>query len=125
MATKVLIPNPTFQHFSFFENGDGAVALMDEDWTWNGTFKIGELRVAFSGVCSNDIYLRVYLSSVQGAVHNLLLLSYFLNNSQYYRWEPSAQPMLFLSGDTLQVSCITLNKWALNISGWQATSVKP
>lgn len=124
MSPNIIVANPTFQFFSFFDTEDPDISGdMAVDFQPNRCFRVGEIRAAFSGVCSNDIYLRAYLSSVQGVVHNTLLLSYFLNNSQYYRWEPSCVPMLFLSGDTIQVSCITDNTWSLNISGWAANNV--
>ncbi len=121
---NIIVTNQIFQHFSFFETQDpDLVGDMEVDMNQGRAFKIAEIRVAFSGNCSNDIYLRAYLSNVQGAIYNTLLFSYFLNNSQYFRWCPSCVPILGLSGDTLQMSCITDNVWAATISGWAANNI--
>jgi len=124
ITRELVVEIRTKQQFSFFAEGDGAVANMDEDFSFNGQFDVHEIRAAFSGVCSADIYLRVYLSSVTDVVHNMLLFSYALSNSQYYRWEPSACPMAFLSGDTLAISCVTDNKFAVNVLGWSVVAIR-
>lgn len=124
--TKNLIPNQHWQEFSFFTTGDPDVdGSMDEVASFVGAFKLAELRLAFSGVASADIVLRMYVSSIQGTVHNLLLLSATLNNSQYYRWQPLTVPMLFLSGDTLLFSQLSDNTYSLNVSGWATIGVEP
>ena len=115
---KRFIPNQHQQEFGFFATGDGATGNMDETATFVGGFKLTEIRCGFSGVCSADIYLRCYISSIEGTVYNFMFLSYALSNSVYYRWVASTDGLLCQSGDTLQFSHITDNTWAIAINGW-------
>jgi len=118
------LKNKIWQRFSFFASGDPDVASgdMDEDFVIDGDFELQDIRLHFSGVCSADIYFRATLSSIISADHDVQFLSYGLNNSIHYFWQPSIK-MLFLSGDTIQLSCITDNIWGMTVSGWAVTGV--
>ena len=127
MGTEVRIQNRVKQQFAFFANGDGAVANMDETMELEGQFQLETIMVNFSGVCSADIYLRAALdAATSGSVATTFdqqFLSYALSNSTWYCWQPSAAPMIFLSGDQIQISCITDNLWTIIATGWSATYV--
>ncbi len=117
--------NTNWSVFTFFEAGDpDAAEPFATNISINGAFQLAEIRVGFSGLCSNDIILRMHLSSIEGTEYNLLLLSYALNNSQFYRWQPSTVPMFFQSGDTVQISCLSDNLWHLNVIGWAVGAVE-
>lgn len=124
--TKRYLKNTLWDQFSFFHTGDPDVGgdVFDTDLNIDGAFRLAEIRVKFSGVCSADIILRAYLSSIEGTAFTVLFLSYTLNNSIYYRWEPSTVPMFCQSGDTVQISCITDNVWSCNVVGWSVTAVR-
>ncbi len=126
--TETLLDNRVYQRFAFFANGDGAVGTMDETIDMIGPFEIANILVTFSGVCSADIYLRAKMSAIQSGstanTYDAVFLSYALSNSTWYKWTPSAVPMLFTSGDRIAISCITDNLWAIVVTGWAATSAK-
>lgn len=126
--TENYLDNRVYQRFAFFANGDGAVANMDQTMSPDGPFEIHAIMVNFSGVCSADIYFRAALDAIQSgsvaATFDMQFLSYALSNSVWYRWIPSAAPMLFQSGDQIQISCITDNLWAIIVTGWAATAAK-
>jgi hypothetical protein len=126
--TEKFLDNRTYQRFAFFANGDGAVGNMDETVDMGRPFELGTIMVNFSGVCSADIYLRGTLDAiVSGSVATTFdtqFLSYALSNSVWYRWQPSAVKMIFMSGDKIQISCVTDNLWALVVTGWAATVAK-
>lgn len=114
-------PRSVFRDFMFFADGDGAVANMDDSVDLGGDpFFLREVRVAFSGVCSADIYLRIHVNAIQ-STHSIrydgYILSYFLNNSTWYAWQPS-QPMMFQGSDVIEISCITDNEYSITVSGW-------
>lgn len=120
--SKKYIPYSRFEYFSFFADGDGAVANMDESVDFGGrAFEVAGIRVAFSGVCSNDIYLRVFQDSPQ-STHSTrydgYILSYALSNSTWYMWQPSVAPLLFQASDIIQISCITDNEYSITVWGW-------
>lgn len=126
--TETFLDNRVYRRFAFFANGDGAVGTMAETLDIDGPFELHEIKVVFSGVCSADIYLRAKLSAIQSGstanTYDMLFLSYALSNSTWYRWTPSAAPMIFTSGDKIEISCITDNLWALVVTGWAATTAK-
>jgi hypothetical protein len=126
--TEKFLDNRVYQQFAFFANGDGAVGTMDETVDIDGPFRLGTIMVNFSGVCSADIYLRAYVDAiVSGSLattYDALFVSYALNNSTWYLWTLSATEMILLSGDKINISCITDNLWTLVVTGWAATSVK-
>jgi len=116
--TKRYHPNEIWVQFSFFAQGDGAVANMDESISLSSPYMIDEIRLAFSGVCSNDIYFRLYLDAIESAAYDGYVHSYPLSNSTWYIWRPSQGcPMYNQSGDILQMSCITDNKWGITVLG--------
>ena len=122
------LDNRVYQQFAFFANGDGAVGNMDETFDIDRPFQLGTIMVNFSGVCSVDIYLRATLDAILSGslatTYDQILMSYALSNSTWYRWQPSAAKMIFISGDKIQISCITDNLFSLIVIGWAATSAK-
>jgi hypothetical protein len=120
--SKKYIPYSRAKYFTFFADGDGAAANMDEDIDFSGKpFELAGIRVTFSGVCSADIYLRGYIDSPQ-STHSTrydgYFFSYALSNSIFYQWQPSVAPMLFQASDVVTISCITDNVFSVTAWGW-------
>jgi len=123
--TKKYIPYARNEYFEFYADGDGAVANMVESLDFSvHAYELAGVRVTFSGVCSADIYLRAYLDSPQ-STHSTrydgYILSYALNNSTWYQWQPSVAPMLFNNSEIVIISCITDNIYSLTVWGWAIT----
>ena len=120
MAIKYF-PRSVYNDFMFFTDGDGAAATMDASIDLEGTaWFLRDVRVAFSGVCSNDIYLRIHVDAVQSTDstrYDGYILSYALSNSIWYAWQPS-QPMMFQGSDVVEISCVTDNVYSVTVSGW-------
>lgn len=120
--TEKYIPYSRDKYFTFYADGDGAAATMDEDIDFGGkAFELAGIRVAFSGVCSADIYLRIYLDSPQ-STHSTrydgYIYSYALSNSTWHMWQPSIAPLLFQASDVVTISCITDNEYSITAWGW-------
>ena len=108
--TEKFLDSRVYRQFAFFANGDGAVGTMAEILDIDGPFQLGTIMVTFSGVCSADIYLRAKLSAITSGslatTYDAVFLSYALSNSTWYRWTPSANRMIFISGDNIEMASI-------------------
>jgi hypothetical protein len=119
--TEKFLPYATAKQnfFYFYATGDGAVASMDEDLQPDCDFVLDHIKFQFSDVCSADIYLRLYANPAYGSTSGYLH-SYALSNSTWYLFTPSGN-LTFLSGDKINISCVTDNKYSIVACGWCVT----
>lgn len=113
-----------WQHFSFFKTYDNTAVLSESIYPSNGRpFKITEIRLHLSVAMGSDKYFQVILSSVKGSAYNVTLISLNYKTSTDHIWYFSdiSAPLVFLSGDTVNVltsQLSTANVHGLQVNGW-------
>lgn len=92
---------------------------LGESLAFNGPFLIGEIRAHFSVAFASVRDFIVSLSCAEGSAHNVTWLSQAMNGVQDLVVHYS-EPLLFGSGDTLNLSFFqsTTNILGLNVIGW-------
>jgi len=118
--TAKKIPVGKYSFFEYYNTGTGAANLsLDESLNPGVPFTLDTVRLHLSVAVGSVVDFRIYLSSVLGSAHNLVLLSHAMNGVQDVFWGPDRE-MILNYGDQIVMSLILSsgNVSGLNVTGW-------
>ena len=119
--TNSNLKNERYMPLHFYLGADIAVAsALSDSLTWSRRFKIGELKIHFSGAFPSVNSLVVYVSAALGSDYNHRYLNEPLNGVQdlLLQWDP---PLILNSGDHLIIQTSTLSaavSFGMEVNGW-------
>ena len=118
--TAKKIPVGKYSFFEYYNTGAGAAkGSLDESLNPANPFTLDTVRLHLSVAVGSVVDFRIYVSSVLGSAHNLVLLSHAMNGVQDIFWGPDRE-MVLNKGDHVVMSLILSsgNVFGLNVTGW-------
>lgn len=123
--TTKKIPVGKYSFFEYYNTGvTTAATSLDESLNPATPFTLDTVRLHLSVAVVSTVDFRIYVSSVLGSAHNLVLLSHAMNGVQDIFWGPDRE-MVLNKGDQVVMSLILSdngagsgNVFGLNVTGW-------
>lgn len=120
--TESNIPVSRHDYFIYYGSGGGAGTTLDEELAPETAFELDSIRLHLSVAHVSVEYLRIWVSSVFGSAHNLILLSLAISGVQDVLWV-SNRTLVCQYGDKICASlCLSsANIYGIAMTGWSIT----